>query len=489
MRKTLFILLCLFVSIVGVSCVSAADMNDGSVIYLSDSDKCLDVEDTISMSNSNDDSKRPLMELPKGYETKRSDESNDEIDLADDETNVTINNDTSPVEDNGTSRKDPPSSDGIIVSLNDGVFSVDVNVLPKEGSFKYLQSLVDIAKVGSTLYLRSDYYGGKNSKVTVNKNLTIDGQGHTINCNNWNKCFAFYSTKGNIVLKNLNIKKGHNNDLKKGGAIYIGGSASYTLINCNFTDNWAEDYGGAIYNDAPNDLIIKNCCFRNNSVGNENGGAIFSKGKICLEGNIFDSNKANVDGGAIFCEKDVDVIHCLFKYNKAEGAKMHQCYGGAIRSKQTVSIDNSTFEFNVAADYGGAVYAKNLYVFQPIDPILKINPISHFNKNSVKDNDGGALYVENNTVLSYAHFVHNTAYEDGGAICCKDIFLDNCYFRGNGAEGSRIAFSDGGSIFAKGEVYLLDKNVFTRNYGERYDGICAHLTYVCGSGNLFLCDG
>ena len=362
MRKTLFILLCLFVSIVGVSCVSAADMNDGSVIYLSDSDKCLDVEDTISMSNSNDDSKRPLMELPKGYETKRSDESNDEIDLSDDETNVTINNDTSPVEDNGTSRKDPPSSDGIIVSLNDGVSSVDVNVLPKEGSFKYLQSLVDIAKVGSTLYLRSDYYGGKNSKVTVNKNLTIDGQGHTINCNNWNKCFAFYSTKGNIVLKNLNIKKGHNNDLKKGGAIYIGGSASYTLINCNFTDNWAEDYGGAIYNDATKNLVLKNCLFRKNSVSDENGGAISSKGKVCVEDSTFDSNNANVDGGAIFCENDVNVARCLFKYNNAEGAKMHQCYGDAICFKETVWINNSTFELNEAADYGGAVYAKHIYV-------------------------------------------------------------------------------------------------------------------------------
>ena len=255
MRKTLFILLCLFVYIVAVGCVSAADMNNGDVTYSSDSDGYLDVEDAISMSSSgNSDIKRPVMELPRGYESKisgGSDESNDEIDLSAVETDSAVKNDTSSVESNGTVRKAPPaSSDRIVVELKKGTTFVDVSVYERKSTLKDLQSLVDDAKDDSTVYLDCDYYGVKNSKVTLNKNLTIDGQGHTINCNKADKCFAFYSTKGTIVLKNLNIKNGHNNDLKKGGAIYIGGSASYTLINCNFTDNWAEDHGGAIYNDA-----------------------------------------------------------------------------------------------------------------------------------------------------------------------------------------------------------------------------------------------
>ncbi|WP_295620264.1 hypothetical protein [uncultured Methanobrevibacter sp.] len=226
MRKTLFILLCLFVSIVAVSCVSAADMNDSAVTYLSDSDKYLDVEDTVSMSDSgNSDIKRHLMELPGGYESKKSevsDESNDEIDLSDAGSDLSVKNDTSSVESNGTVRKAPPiSSDRIVIELKNSTSFVDVGVYQKKGSLKDLQSLVDNAMDGSTVHLDCDYYGVKNSKVILNKNLTIDGHGHTINCNKADKCFAFYSTKGNVVLKNLNIKNGHNNDNKKGGAILL----------------------------------------------------------------------------------------------------------------------------------------------------------------------------------------------------------------------------------------------------------------------------
>ena len=489
MRKTYFILLCLFVSIVAVSCVSAADMNDSGVTYLSDSDGYLDVEDAVSMSSSvNVDIKRSVVEIPRAYESKileGCDESNDEIDSFSVETGVTLKNDSSSVESNDAVRKAPSSSDGIGIELKNGTFSVDVGVLPKDGTFKYLQSLVDIAKDGSTLYLHSDYYGGKNSKVTVNNNLTIDGQGHTIDCKNADKCFAFYSTKGNIVLKNLHIINGHNNDLKKGGAIFIGGSASYTLINCNLTDNWAEDYGGAIYNDPSKPLVIINCFFGYNNVSDDSGGAIYSKGKLYVENSTFDYNIANVDGGGIFCENDVNVTRCMFKFNRADFAFTPQSYGGAIRSKETVWIYNSTFDLNRAEDYGGAVYAKNIYVIQSFDPIQNLTTVSHFYNNFARDNDGGALYAENYTRLSYAEFENNTAYEDGGAICCKNIMLDNCCFKNNTASGAIISNCEGGAIFAKDDVVLLANNTFSHNVAKHGGAISADTTHFHEPSNDF----
>ncbi|WP_407432067.1 hypothetical protein [Methanobrevibacter sp.] len=43
----------------------------------------------------------------------------------------------------------------------------------------------------------------------MDKDLTIDGQGHTIDCLGENNCFAFYSKGGSITLKNLIIINGH----------------------------------------------------------------------------------------------------------------------------------------------------------------------------------------------------------------------------------------------------------------------------------------
>ena len=322
------------------------------------------------------------------------------------------------------------------------------------GTFRTLQSLVDDAKVGSTLYLRSDYYGGKNSKVTVNKNLTIDGQGHTIDCLCFPNCYAFYSTKGNVVLKNLNINNGRNNDNKRGGAIYIGGSASYTLINCNFTNNRAEDYGGAICNDATNDLVLKNCLFKDNWVRDDNGGAIYSKGKVYAEDSIFDSNSADLDGGAISCEKDVNVTHCIFKSNMAGYGLFYQCRGGAIRSKQNVHIINSTFENNLAADYGGAVYAKNIYVNAIFDSLDNPGNFSHFYNNTAKDNNGGALGADNDIIVAYTIFKNNNANDNGGEISSK-------------------------------RVYLISNNTFINNLPQVYGAVSLSGEPVEGSSNIF----
>ena len=62
-------------------------------------------------------------------------------------------------------------------------------------------------------------------------------------------------------MKNIKIINGHNDFNKMGDAIYIEGSRQYTtIINCIFNNNWAEDYGEAIYN-GENTLTIINCSF------------------------------------------------------------------------------------------------------------------------------------------------------------------------------------------------------------------------------------
>ena len=414
--------------------------------------------------------------------------------------------------------------------------SDDVNATKNlPGTFDDLQKLIDNAAEGSTLNLDCDYYGKANSKIILNKDLTINGQGHIIDCKSAKNCYGFYSTIGRITLKNLSIINGHNGDNCKGGAIRIEGSAKYTIKNCIFLNNWADDYGGAIYNGVANTLILedcvfrgntadddsggaiqskggveaqntvfeknkaddnagavfidcdkyssfKNCLFKSNVAGDDNGGAIRTKGELLVRDCTFDSNKAKVDGGAIFGDKEITVLGCVFKDNKAKGAKVHQCYGGAIRGKGTVNIDNSTFVGNVAEDYGGAVYAKNIYVNQ------RQSALSNFRGNAAKDNDGGALYAEDTVKVSYADFYDNYAYEDGGGIFCKNACVDNSGFHYNNASGATFSKCEGGAIYAENDVNLYENCLFECNSAEYGGAIECDDLNIYDSSFVFRCN-
>ena len=58
---------------------------------------------------------------------------------------------------------------------------------------------------------------------------------------------------------------------------------------------------------------------------------------------------------------NVNVFNSSFLSNSAKGANS-QCYGGAICSKADVYVDNCIFKENLAQDYGGAIYAKNIHI-------------------------------------------------------------------------------------------------------------------------------
>ncbi len=70
-----------------------------------------------------------------------------------------------------------------------------------EGSFEDLQTEINNAPEGSTLVLQKDYYGAEGERIQLHKSLTIDGNGHVIDCEHNDGCIAFESTSGEITLK------------------------------------------------------------------------------------------------------------------------------------------------------------------------------------------------------------------------------------------------------------------------------------------------
>lgn len=149
-----------------------------------------------------------------------------------------------------------------------------------------------------------------------------------------------------------------------GGGICAHGSA-LSLVHCSFSDNYAGQRGGAIYNSA--------------------GGPVLT---LC----IFRGNRATQEGGAVFNQQTTaSVVNCLFKENTAE------VFGGAIANfDTTVTMVNCTLKGNSATFFGGGVASKGsqiqignsiLWSNKP-DQIVSFEPNSEFVSHSCIQ-DGG----------------------------------------------------------------------------------------------------
>ena len=353
------------------------------------------------------------------------------------------------------------------------------------GSFAELQAEINNAQSGSVLSLTRDYYGGEGSVVTLNKDLTIDGQGHTIDCLNKEGCSAFSSNSGNIILKNLIIINGNNNgnsaddDTYKGGAIIITGSAQYTLENCVLKDNFADDYGGAIYNGVDKPLTIKDCEFSSNRADDENGGAICSVGDVNIVNSVFSGNFAAYRGGAVFSNNNVTVDKCTFVENKAKNAATFvNADGGAIYA-DVVNVNNSTFRSNFASDEGGAIFAYSyIYINYNQKNTQYINTFFYSNEADI----GGAIStIRNSANIKNTLFFMNEADENGGAIFAtgSNLYLNHCTFQSNTATDS--VSGSGGAITAHNNIDI-NNCTFIDNKASSNGGAI----YLIGNPNVVL---
>ena len=134
------------------------------------------------------------------------------------------------------------ANDDIIESTQENVLGEDV------GTFTDLQDLIIASDKNSTITLDKDYAydeGFSTRGIVVNKNLTIDGNGHTLDGLSKSRIFLIMGKIINpytVTLKNIKFKNGHTN--LYGGAIFNFGNA--VVDNCEFTDNYAKYCGGAI---------------------------------------------------------------------------------------------------------------------------------------------------------------------------------------------------------------------------------------------------
>jgi len=330
-----------------------------------------------------------------------------------------------------------------------------------------LNNRIQNSTAGETVKIDNDIYVSKNAKssgIEIFNNITVDGQGHTIDGNESEMDFLFRIHSDNVTLKNIVFKnwnfthsynliewfcdngKLENCTFFNNSAIY-GGAVDWTgvnglMINCKFINNTADE-GGAIYWYGICGTIT-NCEFINNSASC--GGAVYITGRNTkIDKSIFKNNKAEGDGGAIFADGlDFVLSQSNLINNSAEN-------GGALYSTSyPTSIIESNFTLNNASDTAGAVYCSG-------DSCV-INQ-SVFKNNSA--NVAGAVYGDVNDELSIylSQFVGNSAIEYGGAVMAEDLsVVANSTFVNNKAQTGGAVYSDSETFFAN--------STFTSNNAE-----------------------
>jgi hypothetical protein len=221
------------------------------------------------------------------------------------------------------------------------------------------------------------------------------------------------------------------------GAFLIGGQLR--LSNSLLANNTAIT-GGVIDGGLRSNMTISNCTFAQNSA-TEYAGAVYTRGSTQLYNSLFLKNKALIGGGYLMGPNNSTaalgaVQNCTYIGNQA-------AYGGAVANlafyapKNAMTITDSTFYSNFAADAGGVLWG-----FVGSTTAIKN---STFSSNGA--NAGGAISANGILTVTDCSFDRHTAVTVGGVI--------------QGAAGSYVTVSNStfthGTATSGAAIYSVNK--------------------------------
>ena len=312
------------------------------------------------------------------------------------------------------------------------------------GTFTELQKLISGTSQGDTLVLDSDYNNtDKVNGITINRGMTIDGNGYTIDASNFSRIFQT-PTNGTIeglTLKNIVFKNGKSTGNNVGGGAIRFDTIMKGLVieNCTFMDCYSSAHGSAIY--FSKDVTDSNMSakFIGNKAGNQ-GTVYTSKTKVapnykfdnCNVNFTFINNTAMQTPGAKFFS---DVSNSVFNFYMADNVA-YKYSGGSYFDQWSRNVNiTGTFVNNIAGasgdGSGGALYFRY---------VENVNVEGTFIGNKALTRYSGAIHLENsvNGMNINGYFENNSANFEGGAIYVKGPAQDlhiNGTFINNVAKG------------------------------------------------------
>ena len=302
--------------------------------------------------------------------------------------------------------------------------------------------------------------------ITINKDITIDAKGHTIDARELGRIFNI-ANGATLTLNNAVIINGRSD---KGGAIYNDGTLN--INNVTFEDNAADNWGGAIYDNGV--VTVVDSTFNGNDIINRGssstdygGAAIFSNGDLKVDNSIFTNNIKNYENGdcltgAITSYGDVTVTNSYFANNSGR-------WGAAFSSadyndKDLVTIiDNCTFIDNKGL-YGAGIWSWGTD-FSITDSIFTDNTAFGKGNMTPNNNNGGAIAVYGATstgVISGSTFIGNDAHyggaiaiaENDGILIKDSTFINNTAIAGGGAVEFDAALAGTNNVTIENSTFI-----------------------------------
>ena len=286
---------------------------------------------------------------------------------------------------------------------------------------------INSTDVGETLNLNQDYKSTNSSnQIIISKSITIDGNNHTIEAPDVKRVFLVNAD--NVCIKNLNFINSKATGLAGGVISWWGNNGS--LSNCNFENNSASSAAGAVLWKG-NDGRIESCNFMNNNV-------TYGPAVSLTSGESFDPHQihiqvVNSEGGALYLQGyNLLVNNCNFLNNLA------LFHGGAIcvHWYSNVTISNSRFKNNSAAEYSGAVHLDG------------DNPTiigCDFENNHQND-----LFINAKAVIANSTFDYPSSIEDE----CNSSYINVTFRHGNSFKDLSLKINN----TPEGGVLVLDKD-------------------------------
>ena len=396
-------------------------------------------------------------------------------------------------------------------------------------TFEDIQTAVDSANDGDTIYLNSPYYIGSGTYITIDsKNLTIVGKNTTLDAQKLSGIFYTRTIKATPNFNNITFINGIGlNDVSNpgGGAIY---GRAKSIVNCNFKNCSSSGRGGAFYISlVTSDKFIptvvncsfENCssldagvmflssasvfncsiknCFSTRSYGNVyvGSGSIVNCSFENTSNTALYSSKASVvncsftncsssrPGGAINSGQHSNIVNCSFtncSSSYAEGS-------GAVVLAADSNIINCSFDKCSATSNGGAVHmTTSMYGSNPGNSSVVNCSFNNCSSNS----KGGAIYMSVYTFGSVAYlgsgFVVNCSFNNcsstsGGAVYIDSESADtgsginssmiNCSFNNCSSTSGGAVYIDPGSAFSSSVV-----NSSFMNCSSISDGGAIHIS-------------
>lgn len=186
---------------------------------------------------------------------------------------------------------------------------------------------------------------------TINTDMTIDGDGHTVS--GGDSTMIFRISAATVTLEDITITNGRTG--ARGGAVHVD-SGDLNLVDAVVKDSWAGDAGGGIYISDGN-VSISSSQVKDNTAGRSGGAGLYftsSTNEHTLdieEWSSFSGNVASQDGGALRVAGGIVAINqSSFSDNQADEGGVIEIWNGSL------TVENTTMSTNRARE-GGAINA------------------------------------------------------------------------------------------------------------------------------------